>query len=197
MSPRNNLAAITPVLVPLLAQDNGDGIPWWVWLIIIIILLIIFLVALVRTQEPGPPLPERLAELDPPVEDEPVVEEPVVEEPEVVEEPVVEVPEEVVVEEPVVEEPVVEAPVVEEVPDDLRRIEGIGPKISGILQTAGFTTFAKLADADVEGLDKILDEAGIRIANPSTWPEQAKLAAAELWDELETLQSNLKGGRRA
>ena len=82
-------------------------------------------------------------------------------------------------------------------PDDLRRIEGIGPKISSILQATGITTFAKLADVDVEALDKILDEAGIRIANPSTWPEQAKLAAAEAWEELEKLQDSLKGGRRA
>jgi predicted flap endonuclease-1-like 5' DNA nuclease len=187
MGQKYSIATIAPALAPLFVQDNGGGIPWWVWLVIIIILLIIFLVALVRTQEPGPPLPERMAEPEPPVEDEPVVEESPVEA--VVDEPVVAEPEAVA---EVVEEAAEEAP-----PDNLRRIEGIGPKISSTLQAAGVTTYAKLADASVESLNKILDEAKIRIANPSTWPEQAKLAAADMWDELEKFQDSLKGGRRA
>jgi len=82
-------------------------------------------------------------------------------------------------------------------PDDLKRIEGIGPKISSLLQEAGITTFAQLAATDVNRLRRILVEAGIRIAAPETWPEQASLAAAGRWDELETLQARLKGGRRA
>lgn len=82
-------------------------------------------------------------------------------------------------------------------PDDLKRIEGIGPKISGLLQEAGITTFAQLADTEVERLEQIVEDAGIgQIANPSTWPEQAALAAAAKWDELEALQDDLKGGRR-
>jgi predicted flap endonuclease-1-like 5' DNA nuclease len=83
------------------------------------------------------------------------------------------------------------------VPDDLKRIEGIGPKISGLLQEAGITTFAQLAATDIERLEQIVDEAGLlSIANPSTWPEQAALAAAGKWNELEALQDALKGGRR-
>jgi len=81
--------------------------------------------------------------------------------------------------------------------DDLKRIEGIGPKISDLLQAAGITTFAQLADANVKRLEQIVEDAGIgRIANPSTWSEQAALAAAGKWDELEVLQDELKGGRR-
>ena len=82
-------------------------------------------------------------------------------------------------------------------PDDLKRIEGIGPKIAGLFQTTGITTFAQLAATDVDQLKAILKEAGIRIANPSTWPEQASLAAAGKWDALKALQAELKGGRRA
>jgi predicted flap endonuclease-1-like 5' DNA nuclease len=82
-------------------------------------------------------------------------------------------------------------------PDNLRRIEGIGPKSSGVLQRAGITTFAQLAAADVGQLRQILREAGVRAVNPTTWPEQAGLAAAGQWDGLEALQSMLKGGRRA
>jgi predicted flap endonuclease-1-like 5' DNA nuclease len=63
-------------------------------------------------------------------------------------------------------------------PDNLRRIEGVGPKISGVLQEAGITTFKQLAAADVDQLRQILREAGVRTANPATWPEQASLAAA-------------------
>jgi predicted flap endonuclease-1-like 5' DNA nuclease len=81
-------------------------------------------------------------------------------------------------------------------PDDLRKIEGIGPKISSVLQGAGVTTFARLAAADVGQLRQILREAGVRTASPTTWPEQAGLAAAGQWDRLEALQAMLKGGRR-
>ena len=82
-------------------------------------------------------------------------------------------------------------------PDDLKRIEGIGPKISSVLQTAGITTFAQLAATDVSRLKQILTEADlIALADPPTWPEQASLAAAGEWDALEALQDELKGGRR-
>jgi predicted flap endonuclease-1-like 5' DNA nuclease len=98
-----------------------------------------------------------------------------------------------------VEEPAPPAPVEEPTPlepDDLRRIEGIGPKISGVLQEAGIMTFAQLAAADASTLEQILEQAGIRLAYPETWPEQARLAAAGEWDALQKLQDELKGGRR-
>jgi hypothetical protein len=54
-----------------------------------------------------------------------------------------------------------------------------------------------LAAADIGRLRAILDVAGLaRLADPTSWPEQAQLAAAGQWAELETLQANLKGGRR-
>ncbi|GAB4280308.1 MAG: hypothetical protein Kow0080_33110 [Candidatus Promineifilaceae bacterium] len=82
-------------------------------------------------------------------------------------------------------------------PDDLRKIEGIGPKIASILNEVGIFTFAQLAETSVEQLNKIVrEDAGITIAFPDTWPEQAALAAAGKWDELEALQDSLKGGRR-
>ncbi|HUV89177.1 MAG TPA: DUF4332 domain-containing protein [Anaerolineae bacterium] len=81
-------------------------------------------------------------------------------------------------------------------PDDLERIEGIGPKIAGLLQAAGITTFAQLAATNVGRLKQILTDAGIRIADPTTWAEQARLAAAGKWDELQALQDKLKGGRQ-
>jgi predicted flap endonuclease-1-like 5' DNA nuclease len=90
------------------------------------------------------------------------------------------------------------APVLEKPkPDNLARIEGIGPKISQVLQDAGIMTFEQLAAADVSRLEQILTGAGMRLAEPSTWPEQARLAAAGDWQALETLQDELTGGRRA
>ena len=81
-------------------------------------------------------------------------------------------------------------------PDDLKIVEGIGPKISGVLQAAGITTWAQLAATDVDELKRILAKAKIRLGDPGTWPEQASLAAEARWDELSALQDSLKGGRR-
>ncbi|MBE9523651.1 MAG: hypothetical protein IMY76_01035 [Chloroflexi bacterium] len=81
-------------------------------------------------------------------------------------------------------------------PDDLTKIEGIGPKISATMQSAGVVTFAQMADTSVERLAEILGAAGIRLGNPGTWPEQAKLAAEGQWEALKTLQDDLDGGRR-
>ncbi len=81
--------------------------------------------------------------------------------------------------------------------DDLRKIEGIGPKIASILAEAGIDTFAALADTDPEKIREILAEAGSRykVHDPTTWPRQAALAAEGKWDELAALQDQLKGGR--
>ena len=81
-------------------------------------------------------------------------------------------------------------------PDNLAKVEGIGPKINSLLQEAGIKTFADLAAAEVSKIDEIIDAAGITFADPTTWPEQAKLAAEGKWDELEKLQDNLKGGKK-
>ena len=80
--------------------------------------------------------------------------------------------------------------------DDLTKIEGIGPKISGLFIAAGITTFAQLAKTPVSTLSDILHKAGSRYAshNPGTWPQQAQLAADGKWDELKALQVALDGG---
>jgi predicted flap endonuclease-1-like 5' DNA nuclease len=81
-------------------------------------------------------------------------------------------------------------------PDDLTIIEGIGPKISSVFQAAGIATLAQLAKTDAGELKRILTEAGLRLGDPTTWPEQAGLAAEGKWDALASLQNSLKGGRR-
>ena len=59
-------------------------------------------------------------------------------------------------------------------PDDLTVISGIGPKISTVLNTAGITRYAQLAKANPAQLQEILEKAGIRLAKPESWIEQAK-----------------------
>jgi predicted flap endonuclease-1-like 5' DNA nuclease len=84
--------------------------------------------------------------------------------------------------------------------DDLTRIEGIGPKIAGLFQDAGIFTFARLAASRPDELSRILgqeDERLARLADPTTWPQQASLAAANAWGALEDLQKELTAGRRA
>jgi len=83
--------------------------------------------------------------------------------------------------------------------DDLKKIEGIGPKIAGLLNKANIVTFKDLSKTKISTLKKILDDAGSRyqMHDPSTWPKQSALANNGKWDELAKLQNNLKGGRKA
>jgi predicted flap endonuclease-1-like 5' DNA nuclease len=116
------------------------------------------------------------------------------------------------VEKPAVEAPVVETPeampAVEGLPpirlksdvselavDDLEIIEGIGPKICAVLNEAGITTFAQLAAMTPEQIHELLHAQNLRLADPTTWPEQARLAAAGDEAGLKALQDKLKGGR--
>ncbi|MFK7982238.1 MAG: helix-hairpin-helix domain-containing protein [Saprospiraceae bacterium] len=81
--------------------------------------------------------------------------------------------------------------------DDLKKVEGIGPKIAGLLNEAGIITFADLAKAPIKKLRKVLDDAGsrFRMHDPKTWAAQAKLAAKGDWDKLKAWQGELKGGK--
>lgn len=79
--------------------------------------------------------------------------------------------------------------------DDLKIIEGIGPKINMVLHEAGIATFADLAQADVEQLKKILLDANLRLADPTSWSQQAALARDGKMDELKALQDSLTAGR--
>jgi predicted flap endonuclease-1-like 5' DNA nuclease len=82
-------------------------------------------------------------------------------------------------------------------PEDLKIVEGIGPKIEALLKADGINTWSDLAAASVERIQGILDQAGdrYRLAKPATWPRQARLAADGKWKELKALQDELTGGR--
>lgn len=149
------------------------GIPWWVWLLIVVVIVALWLWwQLGRPKEEAAP-PTRPKTAAPTAKPEAAVPSHVVETPEGVAR---------------------RAPLI---PDDLKLIEGIGPKISSLLQEAGIMTFAHLASTDVKRLKQIIAEAGLTaLADPTSWPEQATLAATGQWNALEALQDELKGGRR-
>jgi large subunit ribosomal protein L21 len=78
--------------------------------------------------------------------------------------------------------------------DDLKKIEGIGPKIASTLADAGIVTFADLAKADSAKVSEIIaDVRGNHVTD--TWPAQAQMAADGKWDELKKWQDELNGGK--
>ena len=81
--------------------------------------------------------------------------------------------------------------------DDLTKIEGIGPKINGLLNDGGIYTFRELAETEVAVIQEILNNAGKRykMHNPATWPAQSEMAADGRWDDLKKWQDELDGGR--
>lgn len=81
--------------------------------------------------------------------------------------------------------------------DDLKVIEGIGPKIEELLHSKGILSFAQLANTSVETINSILDAAGpnYRIHDPGTWPQQSQLCADGKWTALKILQDELNAGK--
>jgi len=78
--------------------------------------------------------------------------------------------------------------------DDLKKIEGIGPKIASTLAEAGISTFAELAKTEPAKISEIIS--GVRGNHVTdTWPAQAQLAADGKWDELKKWQDELDGGK--
>lgn len=81
--------------------------------------------------------------------------------------------------------------------DDLKKIEGIGPRIEQLLQTNNISSFEALKNCSNEKLVSILENAGpqYRMHDPKTWPEQAKMAFSGEWDKLTAYQDILLGSR--
>ena len=160
--------------------------------------------ATIEEAAPEAPVEEAPAAPEPTPEPEPVAEAPAPEsEPTPEPEPVAEAPAEEPAPEPTPEpepEPVAAAPAApaEDVkPDDLTKIEGIGPKIKQLLIDGGIPTFAALAATPAEKVKEILVAAGSRyqMHNPATWGQQAQMAADGKWDELKKWQDESDGGK--
>jgi predicted flap endonuclease-1-like 5' DNA nuclease len=82
--------------------------------------------------------------------------------------------------------------------DDLKRIEGIGPKIEELLNAANILTFKDLATTKADKVKTILEGGGKRFQmhDPTSWASQSQLAATGKWDELKKLQDELNGGKK-
>jgi predicted flap endonuclease-1-like 5' DNA nuclease len=82
-------------------------------------------------------------------------------------------------------------------PDDLKVVEGIGPKIEELFHKAGIMTFQQLADTHPDRLKEILVAAGPRFQmhDPGTWPAQSQMAADGRWDDLKQWQDELNKGK--
>jgi hypothetical protein len=81
--------------------------------------------------------------------------------------------------------------------ENLKMIEGIGPKIEHILHGAGITNFDTLAKSNINTLKDLLQNAGNRykLHDPTSWPEQATLARDGMWGKLSDFQDKLSRGK--
>nr|WP_315180020.1 50S ribosomal protein L21 [uncultured Flavobacterium sp.] len=91
----------------------------------------------------------------------------------------------------------VKAPKAAKKADDLKIIEGVGPKAAEALVEAGITTFSKLAKTSADAVKAILEASESKLSHldPTTWAQQAQLAADGKMDELKKLQDELNGGK--
>ena len=78
---------------------------------------------------------------------------------------------------------------------DLKKIEGIGPKIEEILVAAGIKNYGQLAATDAAKVKEILATAKLGTHDPATWGDQAQMAAEGKWDQLKKWQDALIGGK--
>ncbi len=154
-------------IAPAQSTASSGGLPSWAWFIIIVLIILVVWWLLVRSASE-----QNEIHVDHPVEH-------------------------AVEAQPAPEIIPMEAKTAEvQIPDDLTMLEGIGPKVNSILAAAGITTFSQLADNDVNNLKQILDAAGFKYMDSTTWPEQARLLAEGNKEEFEKLVSSLKGGRK-
>lgn len=81
--------------------------------------------------------------------------------------------------------------------NDLKLIEGIGPKIENLFHTQGIHTWLGLADLSVARCREILMTGGprYRLHDPASWPMQARMAAEGKWKDLARWQDDHKHGR--
>jgi predicted flap endonuclease-1-like 5' DNA nuclease len=72
-------------------------------------------------------------------------------------------------------------------PDDLTKLNGIGPRISMILADGGVTTYAELEHTDSSQLRKIIAQSGaLPPSSLDSWPKQAAYAERGDWQGLAT-----------
>jgi predicted flap endonuclease-1-like 5' DNA nuclease len=93
--------------------------------------------------------------------------------------------------------PASKGPSVASTRDDLKIIEGIGPKVEEALYKAGITTYIQLANMTNNELTHIVkDEHGVRIVGDAdTWPKQARFLVNGDMEGFKAYQAKIVGGR--
>lgn len=81
--------------------------------------------------------------------------------------------------------------------NDLKVVEGIGPKISEMFMASGITTWKALSETAVSRCQEILDGGGERykVHDPASWPMQSKMAYEGKWAELAKWQDEHDHGK--
>ncbi|WP_318310778.1 hypothetical protein [Flagellimonas crocea] len=81
--------------------------------------------------------------------------------------------------------------------NDLKIVEGIGPKIEVLFHDYGIKTWKALAETSANKCQEVLDSGGkrYRIHDPASWPMQAKMASEGLWEQLFQWQEKHRAGK--
>ena len=81
--------------------------------------------------------------------------------------------------------------------DDLKIVEGIGPKIEGLFHNYNIKTWKALSRVSVAKCREVLDSGGekYRLHDPASWPMQAKMCYQGKWKELYRWQEEHKHGK--
>ena len=70
--------------------------------------------------------------------------------------------------------------------DDLKIVDGIGPKIESLFHNFDIKTWKALSETSVARCQEVLDSGGDRymVHDPASWPMQARMAYEGKWQEL-------------
>lgn len=81
--------------------------------------------------------------------------------------------------------------------NDLKLVEGIGPKIEGLFHNFGIKTWKELSETSADKCQEVLDSGGnrYRIHDPASWPMQAKMAYEGHWEQLFEWQEKHRAGK--
>lgn len=81
--------------------------------------------------------------------------------------------------------------------NDLKLIEGIGPKIESLFHNFDIRSWGDLAGCSVEKCNEVLASGGdrYRLHDPSSWPMQAMMAHQGEWKNLARWQEEHKHGK--
>lgn len=81
--------------------------------------------------------------------------------------------------------------------DDLKLVEGIGPKIEGLFHNFDIKTWKALSETSVAKCQEVLDSGGDRylVHDPASWPMQARMAYEGKWKALARWQEEHKHGK--